>query len=143
MSSTVDVTAYHLKAYRFALRSQPAQERQLIRWSGQLRWLWNKALAEQRARYARGEKCASYVDMAKWLTSWRNTEATAWLAEGPAPPQQHVLKRLDEAYNRFFKKTGGFPKFKKYGTDPGIRLPDPKKFELDGINGRLKLPKLV
>lgn len=57
-------------------------------------------------------------------------------------PQQHVLKRLDEAYKRFFKKAGGFPSFKRYGNDPGIRFPDPKQFELDGINGRLKIPKL-
>jgi len=142
MSSISNATDYQLKAYRFALRCQPAQERQLIRWSGQLRWVWNKALAEQRARHARGEKYASYVDMAKWLTCWRNTEATAWLAEGPAQPQQHVLKRLDEAYKRFLKKAGGFPSFKRYGNDPGIRFPDPKQFELDSINGRLKLPKL-
>jgi putative transposase len=87
--------AHQLKAFRFALRAKPAQERQLARWSGQLRWIWNQALAEQRARHARGEKYASYVDMAKWLTSWRNAPATAWLAEGPAQPQQQVLKRLD------------------------------------------------
>jgi putative transposase len=140
--SPVDATAYHLKAFRFALRGRPAQERQLARWSGQLRWIWNKALAEQRALHARGEKYASYVDMAKWLTSWRNAPDTAWLAEGPMHPQQQVLKRLDEAYKRFFKKAGGFPSFKRYGNDPGIRFPDPKQFELDGVNGRLKPPKL-
>jgi putative transposase len=130
MTSSVEAP-FTLKAFRFALRCKPAQERQLARWSGQLRWIWNKALAEQRARHARGEKYASYVDMAKWLTSWRNAEATAWLAEGPAQPQQHVLKRLDDAYKRFFKKAGGFPSFKRYGFDPGIRFPDPKQFELD------------
>jgi putative transposase len=141
MSSPSDVS-YQLKAFRFALRCKPAQERQLTRWSGQLRWVWNKALSEQRALHARGEKYASYVDMAKWLTAWRNDEATAWLAEGPAQPQQHVLKRLDETYKRFFKKSGGFPSFKRYGNDPGIRFPDAKQFELDKVNGRLKLPKL-
>ncbi len=80
--------------------------------------------------------------MAKWLTAWRNDEATAWLAEGPAHPQQQTLKRLDEAYKRFFKKAGGMPSFKKHGSDPGLRFPDAKQFELDQINARLKLPKL-
>lgn len=47
-------------AYRFALRCKPAQQRQLRR-------VWNHALAEQRARHARGEKHASYADMCKWL----------------------------------------------------------------------------
>ncbi len=122
------------------------------RWAGALRWVWNKALAEQRARHARGEKYASYVDMAKWLTAWRNAPATTWLSEGPIHPQQQVLRRLDEAYRRFFAaaKTGnaggrgrtGPPEFKRYGDEPGIRFPDPKQFTLDAANGRLKLPKL-
>lgn len=57
----LDATVYQLRAYRFALRCQPAQEHQLIRWSGQLRWIWNKALAVQRARHARGEKYAGHA----------------------------------------------------------------------------------
>ena len=107
-----------------------------------LRWIWNDALAEQRARHARGENYASYVDMAKWLTARRNTPATAWLAEGPIHPQQQVLRRLDEAYKRFFENRGGFPAFKRYGDDPSLRFPDPKQFALDAANGRIKLPKL-
>ena len=50
--------------------------------------------------------------------------------------------RLDEAYKRFFSKAEGFPRFKKYGDEPGWRFPDSKQFELDAVNGRIKLPKL-
>lgn len=131
-----------IKAYRFCLRCNPVQEHQSRRYAGSLRWLWNKALATQRERYAAGVKYASYVDMCKWLTEWRHAESTAWLAETPMHPQQQVLKRLDAAYQRFFKKTGGFPSFKKYGDNPGIRFPDPKQMVLDQVNGRIKLPKL-
>ena len=131
-----------LRAYRYQLRSSAALERQLRRYAGQLRWLWNAALAEQRARHARGEKYAGYADMCKWLTAWRNAPGTAWLAEGPVHPQQQVLKRLDEAYQRFFAKSGGFPAFKKRGDEPGLRFPDAKQIELDQPNGRIKLPKL-
>ena len=131
-----------LRAYRFALRCKPEQQRQLRRWAGQLRWLWNQALAEQQARHARGEKYASYADMCKWLTAWRALPATSWLAEGPVHPQQQVLRRLDEAYRRFFAKQGGFPSRKRYGDDPGIRFPDPKQFALDNATGRIKCPKL-
>jgi putative transposase len=141
-----------MKAYRFALRLKPAQQRQLQRWAGALRWIWNQALAEQRARHARGQPYASYADMCKWLTAWRQGAQTAWLAQGPVHPQQQVLRRLDEAYKRFFQaaKAGlagrpdqsGPPSFKKRGLEPGLRFPDPDKFELDAANGRLKLPKL-
>jgi putative transposase len=80
--------------------------------------------------------------MCKWLTAWRNDPATAWLADGPIHPQQQVLRRLDEAYRRFFAKAGGFPSRKRWGEEPGIRFPDPKQFSLDAANGRIKLPKL-
>ena len=131
-----------MKAYRFQLRTRPAAEAALRRFSGGLRWVWNQALAEQRARHARGEKYAGHAEMCKWLTTWRNAPATAWLAEGPIHPQQQVLRRLDETYRRFFAKTGGFPSFKRRGQEPGIRFPDPKQFAMDAVNGRIKLPKL-
>ncbi|MEJ6002499.1 RNA-guided endonuclease InsQ/TnpB family protein [Paucibacter soli] len=141
-----------IKAYRFQLRTRPAVEAQLRRYAGMGRQVWNRALAEQRARHARGEKYAGHAEMCKWLTVWRNAPATAWLAEGPVHPQQQVLRRLDEAYKRFFAaaKAGqaggrgrtGPPEFKRYGDEPGIRFPDPKQFSMDAANGRIKLPKL-
>ncbi len=135
------------KAFRFQLRTRPALEAQLRRFAGMERWIWCRALAEQRARHARGEKYAGYVEMCRWLTAWRNAFETRWLAEGPAAAQQHVLRRLDEAYKRFFAglKEGrrvGSPKFKHRGQESGIRFPNPKGFRLDAANARLKLPKL-
>lgn len=141
-----------IKAFRFQLRTRPAVESQLRRYDGMGRWVWNNALAEQRARHARGETYAGHAQMCKWLTTWRNSLATAWLADGPVHPQQQVLRRLDEAYQRFFAaaKAGqaggrgrtGPPEFKRYGDEPGIRFPDPKQFAMDAANGRIKLPKL-
>lgn len=131
-----------IRAYRSQLRLRPAHEAQLCRIAGGLRWVWNQALAEQRARHSRGEKYAGFAEMCKWLTAWRNAAGTVWIAEGPIHPQQQVLRRLDEAYKRFFAKAGGFPSFKRRGEEPGIRFPDPKQFGLDAANGRIKLPKL-
>lgn len=131
-----------LIAFRFCLRAKRKQEKQLYRISTTLRWLWNKALGEQQRRRSVNEKHASYPDLCKWLTELRQSESTAWLADSPVHTQQQVLKRLDEAFKRFFKKEGGYPSFKKYGDNPGIRFPDPKQIELDKINGRLKIPKL-
>lgn len=131
-----------LKAYRFKLRCKPQQEAMLRRFSGGLRWVWNRALAEQRARHARGDKYAGFAEMCKWLTAWRNAPETSWLAQGPIHPQQQVLRRLDETYCRFFKKAGGFPSFCARGQEPGVRFPDPRQFELDQVHGRIKAPKL-
>lgn len=123
----------------------------LLRFEGQARSVWNRALFEQRARHARGEKYAGYAEMCKWLTTWRNDPETAWLAEGPVHVQQQVLRRLDAAYKRFFEavKAGGakgrrvgVPRAKKRGEDAALRFPDPKQIEFDAAGGRIKLPKL-
>jgi putative transposase len=139
--------ASSLRAYRFQLRPRPAQEKQLLRYAGMLRWVWNRALAEQRTRRVRGENYAGFASMCKWLTAWRTASETRWLADGPVHPQQQVLKRLDTAFQRFFanvkaSRKPGYPRFKKRGEEPGIRFPDPKQFEMDAVNGRFKLPKL-
>lgn len=141
-----------IKAYRFQLRTRPPVEAQLRRFAGMGRRVWNDALAEQRARHARGEKYAGYAEMCHWLTAWRNAPATAWLADGPIHAQQQVLRRLDASYKRFFDAAGAGqaggrggvkpPRFKGRGEEPGIRFPDPKQFALDAANSRIKLPKL-
>lgn len=131
-----------IKAFRFQLRCKPAQSRGLQRWAGGLRWVWNQALVEQRARHARSEPCSGFAQMCQWLTAWRQAPATQWLATGLVHTQQQVLRRLDEAYKRFFAKTGGFPAFKRRCNEPGMRFPDPKQFKLDQPNSRVFLPKL-
>ena len=136
-----------LRAHRFQLRLRPAQERQLARYAGMMRWVWNRALAEQQARRERGEKYAGYASMCAWLTAWRNAPETRWLADGPVHPQQQVLRRLDASFQAFFAnvKAGrmpGYPRFKRRGDEPGLRFPDSKQFSVDAANGRLQLPKL-
>jgi len=131
-----------IRAYRFALVLQPAKARLLRRFSGSCRWVWNEAIREQQRRYAAGEKFSPYVAMAKWLTAWRNAPATGWLAETPVHPQQQALRRLEASYKRFFAKQGGYPSFKRYGDDAGLRFPDPKQCAVDRQNERIKLPKL-
>jgi putative transposase len=100
------------------------------------------ALAEQQARRTREEKYANYVAMAKWLTVWRSDSETAYLAAVPIHFLQNTLKALDEAYQDFFKKSGGFPKFKRYGQSVGLRETDAACFKLDQGNGRIRMPKV-
>ena len=135
----------HMRAWKFVLRATSAQEALLRRFSGQARWVWNHALAEHHARDVRKEPHANYNAMALWLTAWRTAPETVWLAQSPVHAQQQVLKRLDAAFQRYFapvkaRRKLGYPRFKKYGDDPGLRFPVAPL--LDQANGRLKLPKL-
>ena len=118
------------------------QERQMRRFAGSCRFVFNKALALQKERYEQGEKKLGYAGLCKLLTEWRNSTETAWLADAPAHPLQQTLKDLERAYTNFFAKRADFPRFKKKGQSDSFRYPDPKQIKLDQANNRLFLPKL-
>jgi len=118
------------------------QKRQMRRFAGSCRFVYNKALALQKERYERGEKKLGYAGLCKLLTEWRNSAETAWLAEAPIHPLQQKLKDLERAYSNFFAKRADFPKFKKKGQGDSFRYPDPKQIKLDQGNNRIFLPKL-
>jgi putative transposase len=131
-----------LQAYKYELRPNGQQERQMRRFAGSCRFVFNKALALQKERYEQGEKKLGYAGLCKLLTEWRNSAETAWLADAPVHPLQQALKDLERAYSNFFAKRADFPRFKKKGQSDSFRYPDPKQIKLDQANSRLFLPKL-
>ena len=131
-----------LQAFKFELRPDGQQERQMRRFAGSCRFVFNRALALQKERYEQGEKKLGYAGLSKLLTEWRNSQDTAWLADAPVHPLQQTLKDLERAYSNFFAKRADFPRFKKKGQHDSFRYPDPKQVKLDQANSRLFLPKL-
>ena len=131
-----------LQAFKFELIVTGEQHRQMRRFSGACRFVYNKALALQKERYEQGEKKLGYAELCKLLTEWRNSTETAWLADAPVHPLQQTLKDLERAYTNFFAKRADFPRFKKKGQSDSFRYPDPKQIKLDQANSRLFLPKL-
>jgi putative transposase len=131
-----------LQAFKFALMPTGEQERQMRRFAGACRFVFNKALALQQANHEAGGRFIGYVAMAKQLTAWRNSAETAWLKDAPVHPLQQALKDLEKAYKNFFEKRAGLPRFKKKGQHDSFRYPDPKQIKLDQGNSRIFLPKL-
>ena len=131
-----------LQAFKYELMPDGEQQRQMRRFSGSCRFVFNKALALQKENHAAGGKFIGYVAMAKQLTTWRSNAETAWLQAAPVHPLQHALKDLEKAYKNFFLKRADFPRFKKKGQSDSFRYPDPKQIKLDQANSRIFLPKL-
>ena len=137
-----------LQAFKFEMRPNGQQQRQMRRFAGSCRVVFNEALALQKARHERGEKKLGYAGLCKELTAWRNGaplpsgRVAPWLAEAPVHPQQQALKDLERAYTNFFARRADFPCFKKKGQSDSFRYPDPKQIKLDQGNGRIFLPKL-
>ena len=131
-----------LQAFKFELMPTGEQQRNMRRFAGSCRFVFNKALAMQKERYEQGEKKLGYAGLCKLITEWRNSPETPWLADAPVHPLQQTLKDLERAYANFFARRADFPRFKKKGQRDSFRYPDPKQIKLDQVNGRIFLPKL-
>lgn len=98
----------------FILRLYPTKEEERLSWKhiGSCRYIWNYMLDYQQKRYEAGEKHLSAFDMMNLLPALKKDKEHEWLKEVSATSLQVVCSDLNEAYQRFFKKTSGFPKFK-------------------------------
>src|SRR5574343_1770521 len=120
-----------LQAFKYELMPNGEQQRQMRRFAGSCRVVFNEALNLQKTRYEQGEKKLGYAGLCKELTAWRNGASlpsgrtAPWLAEGPAHTQQQTLKDLERAYSNFFAKRADFPRCKKKGQHDSFRYPDP------------------
>ena len=130
------------QAFKYELMPNGETQRLMRRFAGSCRFVYNKALALQKENYEAGAKHLSYVTMAAWLPAWKREEGQEWLKDSPSQALQHALKDLDKAYQNFFAKRAGFPRFKRKGSGDSFRYPDPKQIKLDQGNSRIFLPKL-
>ncbi|OZG41672.1 cytosine methyltransferase [Aeromonas sp. A35_P] len=131
-----------LQAFKYELMPTGDQQRDMRRFAGSCRFVFNKALALQKERYEQREKKLGYAGLCKRLTEWRNGPETPWLKDAPTHPLQQAIKDLERAYTNFFAKRADFPRFKKKGQGDSFRYPDPKQIKLDQANSRIFLPKL-
>lgn len=129
-----------LQAFRYELRPNGQQARQMRRFAGACRFVFNQALALQQQRHAVGEKRLSYAQLSQALTGWKRQPELRWLNDSPSQALQQALKNLDRAYINFFDKRAAFPRFKKKGQSESFRYP--QGVQLDQANGRIFLPKL-
>lgn len=130
------------QSFKYELRPNGAQVRNLRQFAGHSRYVFNRALTLQKERYKQGEKHLSYAELCRVLTTWRHSEDTPWLSDAPVHALQQKLKDLDLAYGNFFAGRAKFAKHKKRGGKDSFRYPDPDQIKLDQDNGRISLPKL-
>ena len=126
------------QAYKFQLKTNLSQARQMRSFAGACRFVFNQALALQKAKYEAGNKKLSYADLCAELLTLKSSNP--WLGESPSQTLQQSLKDLERSYKNFFAKRADFPRFKKKGLSSSFRFPQGCK--LDQANNRIFLPKL-
>jgi len=129
-----------LQAYKYQIKTNGTQERQMRQFAGSCRFVWNKALAMQKGRLDSKESCLSYNKIALLLPQWKIEHP--FLKEAHSQVLQQTLKNLDRAIKDAFNKSNPkrFPVFKKRGRHDSFRFP--QGFKVDQPNSRIYLPKI-
>ncbi len=126
------------QGFQYALRLKPQREALLRRWVGCRRFVFNEALAHQRAEVDAGRKRPGYAALCARLPGLKTLHP--WLCEPPAQALQQALKDLCKAWDAKYTSRFGAPRFKKRGEGDTVRLPQDCVY--DAGAGMLCLPKL-
>ncbi|MER5177664.1 RNA-guided endonuclease TnpB family protein [Streptomyces sp. NPDC002896] len=99
------------RAFKYRFYPTDAQAVELSRTFGCVRKVYNMALAARTEAWARQER-VNYNQTSAMLTTWKKTEALAYLNEVSSVPLQQALRHLQAAFTHFFAKRAKYPRFK-------------------------------
>jgi len=126
------------QGFQYALRLTAQREALLRRWVGCRRFVFNEALAHQRAEVGAGRKRPGYSALCSRLPELKKLHP--WLSEPPAQALQQAVKDLCKAWDAKYTSRFGAPRFKKRGEGDTLRLPQDCAY--NAATGTLRLPKL-
>jgi putative transposase len=117
-----------LKAYKYSINPTKEQQEILAKTFGCVRFVYNWGLNLKTESYSQGVKlsCFETINQMKSLKNELD-----WLKEVHSQPLQMALRNLDNAYTKFFKKQGGFPKFKSKRNKQSFQYPQGVKIDFD------------
>jgi|HigsolmetaAR206D_1030411.scaffolds.fasta_scaffold00003_180 putative transposase len=128
------------KAFRFCIYPNKEQEILISKTFGCCRFVYNHFLALWQNTYQSVKKGFTYNQCAKELPKLKKTYP--WLKEIDSIALQSSLKDLADAYDRFFKKQNGYPKFKSKKNPVQSYTTKMVNNNIEIIGNRIKLPKL-
>ena len=120
------------KAYKFRIYPNKAQQAALAVQFGHTRFVYNHFLALRIETYEKTGKGLSYAEATKMLTALKRDPEHEWLKEADSQALQQTLKDLDRAYQNFFEKRAGFPRFKSRRAKQAYRYPQRVKADPEG-----------
>ena len=129
-----------IRAYKY--RIYPNQEQLVLinKHLGCTRWIYNYALAKKNKAYQEEKKSLSRFDIQKDLPVLKKQPETKWLKEVNSQSLQYSLENLDNGFTKFFKKQGGYPKFKsKHDNRQSFSVP--QNGIVDFKTNTISLPK--
>lgn len=116
-----------LLAHKVELRPSKDQHEKLLQWVGTTRHCFNNLLDN----FSKDGVKFSKKSAREYLYNTLRVE-NEWYSDVSQDVLRESINNLDSAYKRFFKKLGGYPRFKKRGNKDSFSIRDKKKFKVEG-----------
>lgn len=98
-----------IRALKMRIYPNDEQKVKINKTLGTCRFVYNHMLARNQKVYERRKEHLSYNEMQNLLPIMKNY--LPWMKEADSQALKHACRQLNTAYDRFFKKKSGFPKF--------------------------------
>ena len=121
------------------------QKSKIHRTIGVSRFIYNFYIAYNKEIYEREGKFVSGMDFSKWLNNEYipNNQEMKWIKEVSSKATKQAIMNADKAFRDFFKKSKGFPRFKKKkNQDVKAYFPKNNKTDWTIERHRVKIPTL-
>lgn len=129
------------KALKMRIYPNKEQALKIDETIGSCRYIYNHMLARNKKIYARRNEHLSYYDMQNLLPHIK--EYFPWLKKADSQALKHACRQLNTAYDRFFKKKSGFPKFhSKRMNRQAYTTTNKRQIAYDSENREVRLPFL-
>ena len=103
------------RAYKIEINPTQEQKTKIHKTIGVSRFIYNFYIAHNKESYEKEGKFISGMDFSKWLNNEYipNNQDMKWIKDVSSKATKQAIMNGDKAFRDFFKKTKGFPKFKK------------------------------
>jgi putative transposase len=128
--------------FKYRLLPTRAQHVVLERVLEDQRQLYNAALQEREACYRKTRNARTYIDQCRSLAEWRKSDADA--RSTPSNLQRWTLRRVDEAYQAFFRRLrarngkAGLPRYRGKGRWDSFGFNEAAGLRFDGKRIRFR-----
>ncbi|HIS61746.1 MAG TPA: transposase [Candidatus Scybalomonas excrementigallinarum] len=133
------------RAYKIEIKPTREQKNKIHQTIGVSRFIYNFYIAHNKEVYEREGKFISGMDFSKWLNNEYipNNQDKKWIKDVSSKATKQAIMNADKAFREFFKKSKGFPKFKKKkNQDVKAYFPKNNKTDWTLERHRVKIPTL-
>ena len=133
------------KAYKIEIKPTEEQMVKINKTIGVARFIYNFYIAHNKEIYEKEKRFVSGMNFSKWLNNEYipKNQNMKWIKDVSSKSTKQSIMNADKAFRDFFKKTKGFPKFKKKkNQDVKAYFPKNNKTDWTIERHRVKIPTI-